>query len=197
MNKAEDSKTCVKSSAIELLQRPPTEKYIYEWTELLKKEKGKVVKTKERGLSILIFRLQNELFALPSAVFYEVIESRPVHSVPYRSNHVIVGLVNVKGQMCLCAAMDNFLQIQKNETQPSLESSQFMLIIERLGEQWVFPVDEILGIHELFMEQLNNSPVNITKSTVNYLKGVFIFQDRITGLLDEDLLSNGLRRYVK
>lgn len=193
----ENSKTFVKSSAIELLQRPPTEEYINEWTELLKKEKTKVVKTDERGMAILIFRLKNELLALPSVVFAEVIAARPIHHVPYRSNNVILGLVNVKGQMRLCVAMDIFLQIQESEKKKSLEPSQFMLTMDRQGEQWVFPVDEILGIYELSMEEVRNTPVTITKSTANYLKGVFTFQERITGLLDEELLSKGLRRCVK
>lgn len=193
----ENSKTFVKLSAIELLQRPPTEKYINEWTELLKKEKGKVRITDEQGTAILIFRLKNELLALPSVVFSEVIAARTIHHVPYRSNNIILGVVNIKGQMRLCVAMDNFLQIQENEKKPSSESSQFMLTIDKQGEQWVFPVDEIFGIYQLSMDQVRNPPVTITKSTANYLKGVFTLHDKIIGLLDEVLLSKGLRRCVK
>ncbi len=43
-----------------------------------------------------IFRVAGEWLALPPALFLEILEKRPVHSLPHRRKGVVLGLVNVR-----------------------------------------------------------------------------------------------------
>jgi chemotaxis-related protein WspD len=181
-------------SAIELLKRAPTPEYLQEWTGLLKNEKPKGAD--EARTSTLIFRLHHELLSFPTALFSEVTKSHTIHRIPYYSDEVILGLVNMRGQMRLCVALDKFLQIQSIAGQENAPM-EHMLIIEKDAAVWVFGVHEIIGIYQVNASEIGNPPVTIAKSSVNYLKGIFAYEKKNVGLLDENLLFYGLNRCIK
>ena len=69
-----------------------------------------------------------------------------------------------------------------------------MVAIAKEGELWVFPVDGIEGIYNADLSLIENVPVNIKKSTVNYIKGILKMEGKAVGLLDDDLLFPSLKR---
>lgn len=180
-------------SATQLLDRPPSEEYIKEWTKLLTQEKEEVREVKE--YSILIFRLRKEWLALPILVFSQVSERRKIHHIPHRTTASLLGLVNVRGQMKLCVALHNILQIE-NSNSISNDTYEQMLVIEKNSDIWVFPVDEIYGIHQCNMNELQNVPVTVSKSTANFLRGMLHHDNKKIGLLDEELLFYSLKMSV-
>ena len=182
-------------SATQLLDRKPSEEYVNEWTKLLTKEKAEVRDLRETP--ILVFRLRQEWLALPILVFSHVSENRTIHHIPHRTNNVLLGLVNVRGQMKLCVAMHELLQIDDHaESKKGKASSEHMIVIEKDFDLWVFPIDEIQGIHQCNMSELENVPVTVSKSTANFLRGVLHEGDKSIGVLDEELLFQSLRRSV-
>jgi chemotaxis-related protein WspD len=204
--------------AARLFERPPDEAYMQEWTQALKEP----ISTDDisDALSVLIFRLGKEWLALPTVYFKEVAPCHPVHHIPHRSGQVLQGLVNLNGKLELYIHLHALLQIEMLGVSPlyppqsngtlyegnagassrnraaEVPQPQFnrMMAIIKDGELWVFPVDEIEGIHNWNLSAIENTPSTISKSTVNYIKGIMRMDDKIVGLLDEELLFSSLRR---
>lgn len=92
-----------------LLDRPAPEGYVAEWTALLGQPPQQ---TDYRTIvSVAIFRLGQEWLALPATVFNQVLEPAPVHSLPHRSDRILRGIVNVRGQILLCVSLHDLLGI--------------------------------------------------------------------------------------
>ena len=62
-----------------------------------------------------IFRIGKEWFAIPVAFVREVAEMGPIHTIPHRSNNILQGLVNIKGKLEICIAIDAVLEIDRCE----------------------------------------------------------------------------------
>lgn len=180
-----------------LLSRTPNPEYLHEWTGILQSDKGGA--QERRDYSLLLFRIASEWFGLSTSVFNQVCEKKPIHSIPYRQNPMLLGLVNIGGQIRVCFAIDKLLGIAKeageNESLSSVVYNR-MVVIEKEGNTWVFPVDEVYGIFQFDAKKMENVPVNVAKSSSNFLKGVYNWKDRSIGFLDEDLLCYSLKTQV-
>ena len=184
-----------------LLERLPPSDYLQEWTSVLAETKrgsessslsadGSVVRS-DQSLSVMIFRLANELFALPVGVFLEVSAPFVVHSVPGRSNQLFLGMVNVRGEIMLAASLTNLLGL--TVTPPSSQASAGRMAVAGTPEgKWVFPIDEIYGIYLFNRDDVRAAPVVITNANHSYACGVFQWQNRSIALLDPDRIFNML-----
>jgi chemotaxis-related protein WspD len=185
------------ASANQLLDRESDKEYLLEWTLLIQKEKLAEETTSEN--SVVIFRVEGEWLAISTLIFAEVAANRKIHYLPHRSNKVFLGIVNLKGELRLCISLANLLEIENlTEKKGDLysEKNQRMMAIKEEDTRWVFPVDEIYGIFNCDISLLQNVPVTLTKSNFNYLKGVFVWQEKSVGYLDENLLFSNLQRSV-
>lgn len=140
-----------------------------------------------RRLSLLIFRLGVEWLALPTHALQEVAafvtnrsrksldETEPIidsqastitqrcviHSLPHRRRSVVLGLVNVRGELVICVSLGRLL----GETQPlGTDAPRYrspltrLLVAEWDGNRLVFPVDEAHGVHRLHPGDLKDPP---------------------------------------
>ena len=176
-----------------LLERLPPSDYLQEWTTVLAEtqrgsessmlsEDGSVVRS-DQSLSVMIFRLSGELFALPVGVFLEVSSPYVVHSVPGRSNALFLGMVNVRGEIMLAASLTNLLGLkQQQSTSPPMAGR--MAVAGTPEGKWVFPIDEIHGIYLFNREHVKAAPVVIANTDQTYACGVFQWQSRSVALLD-------------
>jgi chemotaxis-related protein WspD len=180
-----------------LLERDLPAEYIASWTEVLASKKDEHL---AGTLSVLIFRIEQEWLALPSVLFAEVIEQAKIHRLPHRPNPALLGVANVHGEVRLCVNLRALLGINsedtlKNETPQRLPRR--MLVVDKEGERWVFPVDEIHGIQRIYPTQLGNTPVTVSKSGAGFSKGLFYWEHKHVALLDDDLLFYKLTRSVQ
>jgi chemotaxis-related protein WspD len=140
-----------------------------------------------------VFRLKTEWLALPTHAFQEVGERRPIHSLPHRRSGIVLGLVNVRGELLVCVALDRFLGLGHWEPLERARASYDRLLVANWqGERVVFPVDEVHGIHRFHAPDLREPPGG--KSRPGYAQGVFIWQERPVGFLDPALLLPALHR---
>ena len=65
-------------------------------------------------VSAVIFRLGVEWLALPTIVFQEVAERRTLHTLPHRRGGLALGLVNVRGELVICATVARLLGVEEN-----------------------------------------------------------------------------------
>jgi chemotaxis-related protein WspD len=176
-----------------LLERELSTESMQEWTRVLaaKKEEESI-----GTLAVVIFRLASEWLALPAAIFAEIIPLAPTHTIPQRHSSVLLGIVNVHGEIQLCVSLRALLGIETDPEQNREQRRTYkrMIVINRAEERWVFPVDEIHGIYRIHPHQLQNVPVTVSKSEPAFTKGLFPWKDKYVAFLDDELLLYKLNR---
>jgi chemotaxis-related protein WspD len=181
------------TAALQLLDRPLTPDYRREWTEHFarKKENGTPAR-----LSVLLFRVATEWLALPTAAFQEIAERRVMHSLPHRRGKLVLGLVNVRGELTICVSLARLLGLQ----QDTQHLQKFRTVYDRLlvthwaGGRLAFPVEEVHGIHRFQRNDLRDPPATVSRSSLTYTQGVIIWHDHTVGVLNADTLFASLNR---
>ena len=177
-----------------LLDRPPPEEYLDEWTLLLSQVKEEA---STGVISVFVLRLGREWLALKTGVLNEVVPLRPVHTIPHRSSPILRGIVNIRGELLLCASLAKVLAIEEAERQDAAHSGAVfgrMIVIGRGGERWVFPVDEVDRIYRIGTTALEEVPVTIAADALAYSRNIFAANGRRIALLDEESIFSALKR---
>ncbi|MCP4648243.1 MAG: hypothetical protein GY852_11025, partial [bacterium] len=99
------------------------------------------------GVAVVIFRIEAEWFALEAGLFEEIINARKIHSLPHNKSTAFMGIVNVHGNIQLCASLKELLGLTtKEEGGPKKQQAhKLMMVVNCEGNLWVFPADEIHG----------------------------------------------------
>ena len=181
------------AAAIQLLDRPLAPDYRREWTEHYSREKETGAPAR---ISVLIFRIASEWLALPTTAFQEIAERRVMHSLPQRRGKIVLGLVNIRGELTICISLARLLGFH-HDTQLSRKSRTVydrLLITHWTGGRLAFPVDEVQGIHRFEQNELHDPPATVSRSSLTYTQGVITSRDRTVGVLNADALFTSLNR---
>jgi chemotaxis-related protein WspD len=173
-------------AAKSLFDRDVPDDELRAWTRQLAEDKQ--VET-AGSVSVLMFRVRGESIALPTEDFKEVVDVRSVHPVPFRSNRVLLGLVNINGELVPCVSLVHLLRLEEETSSGDADTRkgrQRMVVVERNRQRFVMPVDEILGVRRISMEQVERAPATVTKSPVALNRGIFEIEGKSIGWLDED-----------
>lgn len=120
-------------------------------------------------ISVVIFRLAEEWFALPTLRCREVTTPAPIHTLPHRSNAILLGITNVRGELLLAISLKHFLGMTDSQTPlklPTQESAklapgispiayQRMIILANGKETWAFLVDDFYGVYRFQSDQIH------------------------------------------
>lgn len=182
-----------------LLERPIPEDYANEWTTLLTQVRSQRQVGDQRGLSINIFRLGREWLALPTHVIKQVLPTRPVHSIPHRSNQLLRGIVNVQGHLLLCISLYELLGIDAGQSMASQsmdnnERDAYLLVIEKNQDVWAFEVDKLYGLHRCTSDGLRKAPSLGRKPLGRFTQAIVSWQDENVSYLDESSLFDALKQ---
>ena len=180
-----------------LLEREPPADYLREWTQALAEAKDE--DRAEDTLSVLIFRLGREWLALPTHVCQEVAEMRPIHMLPHRSGPVLLGLVNIRGQIRLCVSLRELLGVEPGDDSGRTmnhKNPRCLVVIAGDSDHWVLLVDELHGIQRVHLSAIRDAPVTVAKAAPRLTKGVIDWRDTGVGYLDDGLLFLALRKEV-
>jgi chemotaxis-related protein WspD len=192
-----------------LLDRAIPKNYQHEWTQFFSEtkveEKNQLVHfptesetlTTTQTLTVAIFRLQREWLALPAQILKETISPTGIHTLPHRSNEILKGLVNIRGELQLCISLGNLLHLETAQTLAEALSPivySRMIVIEKGDNTWVFPVDEFYGLSRFNNNELRDAPNSATSTINTYTKGFFHWQSRSLSYIDDELLFMSLRR---
>jgi len=178
------------ASGRKLLDRPAPADYIETWTTLLADEKSTAAAATTPHL---VFRVGQIWLALPATSLREITEPGLIRSVPHRPREVLLGLVNVRGELLLCISLHTLLG---EETPAHRPRTARFLVARRNGEDWVFPVDQVDGMHEVSGRDIEPVPVTLTNVDVSYTQNLFHYGKKTVAILDEDLLYGALVRRI-
>ena len=197
-----------------LLDREAPDGYINEWTELFAQRQpassGQLVEAatklkRDETTSVLIFRLGVEWLALSAKCFKEITHPCIFHSIPHRSNNILQGIVNIRGEILLCVSLSHLLSLEKEENKsdnpkPKIEINpviqQRMIVVEKEGNRWVFAADEVSNIQRFSSDQFKPAPAVISQSNDTYTKYVINWQSKKVNYLDDELLFYTISRRV-
>lgn len=149
--------------------------------------------------SAIIFRIETEWFALPTCALDEVAGPRKVHSLPHLRSGIVLGLVNVRGELLVCVSLARMLRIGDvglSELQRQDSHAKRLMVIRHNGRRLAFPVDEILSIDRYHPRELRSVPATIAKASAAYTKAILSLKDKTVGWLDDQLLAHALDKSV-
>ena len=119
-----------------------------------------------------------------------------MHRIPYRGG-VLAGLVNIRGELHLCARLDQLLGIAENGTSQPAISRTRMLVVRRDQDAWVFPVDEVACVHRFADDVLSPPPPTLGRAVSRFTRGVAVWNEHAVGCLDEGRLFETLRARIR
>ena len=133
-------------------------------------------------MQVVIFRLNNEQFAVETAKVQSINNSMEITKVPQAPAY-IKGLINLRGNVISLLDINLLMDIPRAEI-----SENSILILEMEDELvgiTVDQVDEVLDVEENAIEKINDEGKKV------YIQGIINFKDSIVTLIDIDkLLSN-------
>jgi chemotaxis-related protein WspD len=211
------------SAARDFFDRPAPERYLTEWTQWLagspetsNLDANASTGTSDRDVvSVLIFRLTREWLAFPTQSIAEVTLPRPVHRIPHRSNTILMGLVNLRGQLQLCFSLHGLLgldspplipsEFHPQEASAAIEkaapggsnpgaSARLIVLRNReRSESWIFPAEEVVGVHRLPRAQMRSVSSTLANLEVSFSQAILSWADRSVSFLDEQRVFSALR----
>jgi chemotaxis-related protein WspD len=189
------------AAAVAVLDRAPPSGYLADWTSHFAKAAETAAEGGEDAAtqSLVIFRIGAEWLALPTSVFMEVAEFRPIHTIPYRRSGVVLGIVNIHGEILICVSLAKLLSLDDAAAPPrggTGMTRRRLLVMGREGRRLVFPVDEVQGIHQGRTADFIDVPATIAKAAATYTTAMLSWQGRTVGCLDAELLFYTLDRSV-
>ena len=200
------------AASTRFLDAPSPKGYVEEWTQRLI---APIEETARDLQSVLIFRLGEEWLALSVPVLIEVTNPRPLHRLPHRGG-LLAGLVNIRGELQLCVHLAQLLGgkaivreavnvdqhfnngVQEHHSSTSTPSARSrMLVVQAGDDRWVFPVDEVDQVYRFPAAELTTAPATLARSSSHLTRGVFPWQERSVGYLDEVRLFQLLRARIR
>lgn len=180
-------------AASHLLDAEPPPEYISQWTEYASRKRN----VGERAtVSVLLFRVGGEWFALQSTSLTEIASLRPIHSIPNRRNGIVLGLVNIRGELVVCVSLRDILGIPAAVADGRGDLSRRLLVIQREGTSTVCPVDEVHGIERFTTRDLGALPATVSGAAARYTCATLTWSGRAVGVLDERMLFQSVARNV-
>lgn len=176
-----------------LLNRPLPPEYRREWTAHVAGLKQRAGATDS---SATLFRIGNEWLALNTALVQEVAEHRPLHSLPHRRLGIVLGLVNVRGELVICVSLARLLQLDRDVNRERARRSYHRLIVfnPETG-RFAFPVDEVHGVHRFNRAELQPPPATVARDQHTMTLGLLTWRAQTVGYLDGAALGQSLNEH--
>lgn len=148
-------------------------------------------------VSLLVFRVGSEWLAIEAGIVVEVVEPRPIHRIPHRTNRLLLGLANIRGELHLCASLRDLLDVSESEAAAPAQTRQRLLVIEQGHDRWVFPVDEVEGVHRIPAQMMESLPHTVQRSAKYCSQAIFALGGRRVGMLAASRLFQALEKIAQ
>lgn len=171
-----------------LFDREMPEDYRREVSELLAAAKAA---KQEEAVSVLVFRLASEWFAMRSVVFHEIVDDQPPYHLPFRCDGMLGGLANVNGELLLYISLARILEVGPEETAPA-KGKPRLCVVSTGRERYAFKADDVLGVRRVARSKFQAVPATLSKSPTAQTAYCFEIDTLHVGLIDEQRLFETL-----
>ena len=149
--------------------------YLEEWTAHVAAPKQP---TAVAAFSLLVFRINAEWFALPMSVLDEVVERRPIRTLPHARSAFIKGIVNIGGQLLVCVSLTRLLELPGRTEQEKTAHTIFerLLVVTAPGGRLAIPVSEVAGPARCQADDLRPAPATVERAPAHFTLAVWPWQ---------------------
>lgn len=166
------------AAAQTLLDRPADDAYLVELAGFVSEP---LQPRKAADCSAVLFGTGSESFAIDTEAVIEVGDAVAPRRIPHRSSEVLVGLIQIQGQLELCISLCGLLSLPRPRGVPT--SLVRVLVASCAGQRWVFLVDSIVGIERFHRSQLVQPPAT-SRAGQSFISGLIAYEGVLFGLLD-------------
>ena len=143
---------------------------------------------------VLLFRLGDETLAVPARFLRRITTFTRPSPIPHRTNGILRGLCNIRGELVLCVDLRRLLGLPLRETPadaPAGESDpRRMVVIDPADAPWVFETDSLIGVERIDPAALLPPPMTVECAMGAFVAGLAeIDGSRITVLDAERVLA--------
>lgn len=183
-----------------LLDRPLPAGYREEWARhFAEPDRTAVEEADAEERTVVLFRIGEEWLALAADLFQEVAEPRRHHSLPHRRDDLVLGIVNVRGELIVCVSLGSLLGIadaRGAERGDRVKAFPRLAVIGRDGRRAAFPVDEVHGVHRYAAADVAGVPATIGKASSSFISVMIAWKGRSVGRLDDRLVLDAIDRGI-
>jgi chemotaxis-related protein WspD len=166
--------------------------YLKEWRKTLAAKK---INNKVDNKSVLVFRVNDEWFALPSGCLHEITEKRTIHRIPRNNNSDICGVVNIGGEVRVCYSFESILGVNNPSTEIQennvISTSRFIVVVLE-GHYYVFCVEQIFGLSWYDKSEIYPVPTTLVHEGAKMLSGVINHDKNKVAVLDVEKFQHNL-----
>lgn len=178
------------SAGRKLFDRAAPRGYADEWSQALRADKPR---EHVESISVLVFRIGTEWLGLPTTALNQVSDLRKIHSLPHRSDAVLLGVVNIRGRIQVCCSLAALLGIAQGgvgdpDGPAGILAYRRMIVTADGRDRWVLPVDEIDGVRRFRQRHVRELPVTVARDRAHFTR--FVVE------LDESALQHSERGRV-
>jgi len=153
---------------------------------------------------MIMFRVGHEWLVLSVQPISEIANVRPIHTIPHRSNQILLGLANIRGELPLCISMHRLLHSVDADNEQKIARVSRLIAEENLEENasfgrllvvrlqngiWALWVDEVHSVVRIETEKIEPIPSTLKRNTQSILAGVYSLDGKSIGIIDEDKLA--------
>lgn len=141
--------------------------------------------------SVLVFRLGNHWLGLGCQRIAEVAVAREPRRVAHRVSGRMEGLVAVRGELHLCVALIEVMQLGLR-SEISGERSRLLLLTPPQAASIAFRASEVIGLRPILASEIEEVPATLPTALANCLAGVVPFEHGRLALLQEEALIQAI-----
>lgn len=174
-----------------VLERGLTKEYEKDWASVYSQDKQEYINEQE---SLTIFRIGDELLALPTECIVSVNDVGNIHSIPHQVSPILRGLINLHGELKICISLGCLLELKQAVKEVEVMHRVYNRLIEisNNNQHFVFFVNEVLGIHDITDKELKDAPATISQSQGTFTKALIKWHDQDVAYLDIELIYYNL-----
>jgi len=166
--------------------------YLQEWSDNLAQKPAEEHQDEQ---SAIVFKLGSEVYAMSTSILNDVTHPRQPHGIPHRSNNVLTGLVNIRGELVLCISLAGLLGLRK---QPETDADTTRMIVAQFDDLTIaFRVDQVDEIMRYANHIIQQPPATLSMHNGNYIQGLLAHPDQQIGLLNHHLIHNTINRLLR
>lgn len=140
----------------------------------------------EPSLSLLVFRLGESWFGLPTASLAELAGNGAVRRVAHRSRGALEGLVGVRGELHLCVSLLERFGLGTRAAQRSAPAARLVLVRDHQDSLLAFRADQVLGLRSAPQGAVEAPPETLPEQLAACVRGVVPIDRLRVLLLDGD-----------
>jgi chemotaxis-related protein WspD len=177
-----------REAAQRTMQLPVAAGYRADWADHLRQPQ---VQAPAGDATALAFRVGCEWLALPAAMVTSVAPLAPLHRIPHRDAHGLLGVVNVGGRLLPALSLAALLAIDETDVPDIIGRHVFarLLVIDVQGQPCAVPVAELYGVLRYRVGSLAEPAATVERPRPEHLDGVLAQDAMQVGVLNGALLA--------